>query len=536
MIGLSTITRAQKLHYIMKNLLKTLTLLLVVVFSATEAFAQAKDGEATVVQGSTTTVSISTAYQNTLKYYATSINYTWTVSSSVITIQSKTKTSCTIKGNTVGTAKLNYHCSYYIDGYYRTMDFYYNITIKSNTISVTSIEMSPSTATMEIGETLQLTATPYPTNATNRSVNWTTDNYSVASVSSNGLVTARGEGKVWIWARATDGSGAGNYCVVTVNAPTKVSSIELSESEKVLNIGDEFTLSASVLPGNAANKNITWTSDNAEVANVTNGHVSAVGPGNCTIICTAADGSGVSATCAVTVNEPQKIESIELSESEINLNIGESFTLKATVAPNDAYNKNVVWASNDEEVATVENGVVTAIAPGECVITCTAADGSDMSASCAITVNEPKRYWMSVKLPNGSIAVDVTDLDEVKVQLTADDGYSIHSLTLDGIEQTISGNESYFTLPKLESNATLNAVFASDISTNVDELGYDTTPLHVSVYGNQVSISGDTKGASAYVYNTNGSLVKTTTDQCFDLNASGVYILRIGNRSFKFAI
>lgn len=140
----------------------------------------------------------------------------------------------TIKGNTVGTAKLNYHCSYYIDGYYRTMDFYYDITIKSNTIAVTRIEMSPSSATMEIGETLQLTATPYPTNATNRSVNWTTENYSVASVSSS-LITARGEGKVWIWARATDGSGAGNYCVVTVNAPTKVSSIELSETEKTLN-------------------------------------------------------------------------------------------------------------------------------------------------------------------------------------------------------------------------------------------------------------------------------------------------------------
>lgn len=520
----------------MKNLLKTLTLLLVAVFSAAEAFAQAKDGEATVVQGNTTTVSISTAYQNTLNHYATSINYTWTASSSAITIQSKTKTSCTIKGNTVGTAMLTYHCSYYIDGYYRTMDFYYDITIKSNTISVTRIAMSPESATMEIGETLQLTATPYPTNATNRSVNWTTENYSVASVSSSGLVTARGEGKVWIWARATDGSGAGNYCVVTVNAPTKISAIELSETEKTMNIGDEFTLSTSVLPGNAANKNVTWATDNSEVATVTNGHITAVGPGYCNITCTAADGSGVSATCAVTVNEPQKVETIELSESEMTLNIGETFTLTATVSPDDAYNKNVVWASVDEDVATVDNGVVTAIAPGECIITCTAADGSGVSASCAITVNEPERYWLSVKLPNGSFAVDVTDLDEVKVRLTADEGYSIHSLTLDGIEQTINGNESYFTIPKLESNATMNAVFGSDISTNVDELGYDTTPIHVSVSANQVSISGETNGATAYVYNTNGSLIKTSTEQCFDLNPSGVYILHISKRSFKFAI
>lgn len=214
----------------MKNVFKTLTLLLIAIFSATETSAQIKDGDATVAQGSTTTVSIGSAYQTTLNR-ATSINYTWTASNSAITIQSKTSKTCTIKGNTVGTAKLTYNCSYYIDGYYRTMDFYYDITIKSNSISVTRIEMSPSTATMEIGETLQLTATPYPTNATNRTLNWTTENYSVASVSSGGLVTAHGAGKVWIWARASDGSGAGNYCVVTVNALTEVSYIELSEAE-----------------------------------------------------------------------------------------------------------------------------------------------------------------------------------------------------------------------------------------------------------------------------------------------------------------
>lgn len=519
----------------MKNLIKTLMLLMLVVFTATSAAAQIKDGDATVIQGSTTTVSIGSAYQSTLNR-ATSINYTWTASSSAITIQSKTNKTCTIKGNTVGTAKLTYHCSYNIDGYYRTMDFYYDITIKSNTIAVTRIAMSPESATMEIGETLQLTATPYPTNATNRSVNWTTENYSVASVSSNGLITARGAGKVWIWARATDGSGAGNYCVVTVNAPTQVSSIELSESEKTMEMGDEFTLSASIRPENAANKNVTWLSDNSDVASVTDGHITAVGPGSCNIICTAVDGSGVSASCAVTVNEPQKVETIELSDSEMMLYIGDSFTLTATVAPDDAYNTNVVWASDDETVATVDNGVVTAIAPGSCIITCTAADGCGATASCAITVNEPERYWLSVKLPNGSFAVDVTDLDEVKVRLTADEGYSIHSLTLDGIEQSISGNESYFTLPKLDSNATLNAVFASDISTNVDQIGSNANPLHVSVSGNQVTVSGETNGATAYVYNTNGNLVKATTEQCFDISTSGVYILRISNRSFKFAI
>lgn len=519
----------------MKNIFRTLMLLMLVVFTATSAAAQIKDGDATVIQGSTTTVSIGSAYQSTLNR-ATSINYTWTASSSAITIQSKTNKTCTIKGNTVGTAKLTYHCSYNIDGYYRTMDFYYDITITSGNVSVYHLTVSPNDATLNVGETTKATATVYPANATNKGVKWTSLNSQIATVDQNGNIKAIAPGSTSILAESKENYQYQDWVRITVNELPSVSSIELSETEKTLNIGDEFTLSAYVLPDNAANKSVIWASDNSTVATVDNGHIIAVGSGNCTITCTAADGSGVSATCAVTVNEPQKVETIELSDSEMTLNIGDSFTLTATVAPDDAYNTNVVWASDDETVATVDNGVVTAIAPGSCIITCTAADGCGATASCAITVNEPERYWLSVKLPNGSFAVDVTYLDEVKVRLTADEGYSIHSLTLDGIEQSISGNESYFTLPKLDSNATLNAVFASDISTYVDQIGSNANPLHVSVSGNQVTVSGETNGATAYVYNTNGDLVKATTEQCFDISTSGVYILRISNRSFKFAI
>lgn len=436
----------------MKNLLKTLTLLLVAVFSATEAFAQTKDGEATVVQGSTTTVSISTAYQNTLNHYATSINYTWTASSSAITIQSKTKTSCTIKGNTPGTAKLNYHCSYYIDGYYRTMDFYYDITIKSNTISVTRIEITPSSATLEIGETIQLSATAYPTNATNRSLNWTTENYSVASVSNSGLVTARGAGRVWIWARATDGSGAGNYCVVDVKEPTIVSSIELSETEATMDVGEVLTLTASILPDNANNKSVNWTSDNTAVASVV-------------------------------------------------------------------------------------DGVITAISPGECNITCASADGSNVSAVCRIVVNEPEQHWLSVLLPNGSFSINATNLETIEIKITPDPDYTVHSITVDGVEQDIAPDETLFTLPALSHSTTVNVVFASSgISTNVEEISDAPNSLHLTVSGNTVTIQGLQYGEIVNVYTINGESLITTCENSFAINNSGVYIVRIGARTFKIAI
>ena len=435
----------------MKNLYKFVSALLLMIISASQAFAQIKDGEATVIQGSTTTVSIGAAYQSTLNR-ATGINYTWTAGSSAISIQSKTNKTCTIKGNTPGTAKLNYHCSYYIDGYYRTMDFYYDITIKSNTISVTRIEMTPSSATLEIGETIQLSATAYPTNATNRSLNWTTENYSVASVSNSGLVTARGAGRVWIWARASDGSGAGNYCVVDVKESTKVSSIELSETEATMEVGEDLTLKASVLPDNANNKSVDWTSDNADVA-------------------------------------------------------------------------------------TVVDGVITAVNPGECNITCTSTDGSNVYAVCHIVVNESEQYWLSVVLPNGSFSINATDLESIELKITPDTDYTVHSVTVDGVEQDIVPDETTLTLPSLSHSATVNVVFASTgISTNIEEITETSDSLHLTVAGNNVTVQGLQHGEFINVYTINGEPLITTCESSFALNNSGVYIVRIGERTFKIAI
>lgn len=446
----SLLLQEQK-HQVMKNLYKFVSALLLMIISASQAFAQIKDGEATVIQGSTTTVSIGAAYQSTLNR-ATGINYTWTAGSSAISIQSKTNKTCTIKGNTPGTAKLNYHCSYYIDGYYRTMDFYYDITIKSNTISVTRIEMTPSSATLEIGETIQLNATAYPTNATNRSLNWTTENYSVASVSNSGLVTARGVGRVWIWARATDGSGAGNYCVVDVGEPTKVSSIKLSETETTMEVGEELTLTASILPDNANNKSVNWTSDNTDVA-------------------------------------------------------------------------------------TVVDGVITAVSPGECDITCTSTDGSNVSAVCHIMVNEPEQHWLSVILPNGSFSINATNLETIELKITPDSDYTVHSITVDGVEQDITPNETLLTLPALSHSAKVNVVFASTgISTNIEEIPDASDALHLTVSGNNVTIQGLQYGELVNVCTINGESLITTCESSFALNNSGVYIVRIGARTFKIAI
>lgn len=169
--------------------------------------------------------------------------------------------------------------------------------------------------------------------------------------------------------------------------PVVVASVSLNETTHTLNVGENFTLTATVNPSNADNKSVTWSSSNESVATVNNGVVTAHAVGNATIKVTTQDG-GKTATCEVTVNPaPQvDVESVSLNYTDRTLSVGKSFTLTATVNPTNATNKNVTWSSNNESVATVTNGVVKAVAEGEAKITVTTED-REFTAICTVTVN-----------------------------------------------------------------------------------------------------------------------------------------------------
>lgn len=166
---------------------------------------------------------------------------------------------------------------------------------------VTGITLSATTLSLQPGQTAQLSATVSPSNASS-SVTWESSNTAVAKVSSSGLVTAVANGTATITCRANDGSGVYAECQVTVTAGTPVTSITLNETAIELNVGDTQTLTATVLPENASNKTLAWSSNDTSVASVNDsGKVTAHTKGSCTITCRATDGSGVKATCAVTV-------------------------------------------------------------------------------------------------------------------------------------------------------------------------------------------------------------------------------------------
>ncbi len=263
------------------------------------------------------------------------------------------------------------------------------------TVPVSGIQLSQTSAALTVGDTLTLTKTIYPSDATNQAVTWTSSSDAVASVDSNGKITAKTAGSAVITCKSVSDNSVVGICNVTVKAKVqtpseiKVNKITLNKTTASVTKGKTLQLTATVAPGNATKKEVKWSTSNKNVAMVsTSGLVTAKSAGTATITCTAQDGSGVKATCKITVKNPVvKVTKVTLNKTTATLAPKETLTLKATVTPTNATNKAVTWKSSNTKIATVSSsGKVTAKAAGTVTITCRAKDGSGKKATCKITV------------------------------------------------------------------------------------------------------------------------------------------------------
>jgi formylglycine-generating enzyme required for sulfatase activity len=196
-----------------------------------------------------------------------------------------------------------------------------------------------------------------------------------------------------------------------VSCKKPVESVTLDKTTLILVEGESEALTETVLPEKAANKAVTWSSSNPFVATVMpNGTVSALSKGTATIIVTTQDGNKT-ANCVVMVKELVHVASVSLNKNTLSLDVGEKETLIATVLPEDATNKSVTWSSDKPAIATVSNGLVTAKADGEAVITVTTVDGNK-TATCSVRVGKfhPAEPDM-VFVEGGTFTMGCTDGD-----------------------------------------------------------------------------------------------------------------------------
>ena len=313
-------------------------------------------------------------------------------------------------------------------------------------IRVSSISLSKSALELTVGDHASLDATISPDNATNKKIRWSSSKESVATVTPEGIVEAVSVGTAFITATSED-SGVNAKCEITVKEKViSVTGIALNKTSLPLTEGEEFTLVATVTPGNATNKEISWTSDNGAVATVSaEGVVKALRAGTASITATTVD-QDKSASCTVTVDIKMSAVTGEASHISCrNAKLSGKANLPQTTSTNLSF------------------GVLYSTSSGVLLGSATQLEAKDYDASFNFSIDtgvlEPETtyYYRSYIIQN----------DEVEYGETK----SFKTLALSSMIQTLDASDVY---PK---EATLNAMLdLTDCKYNSIEYGFELTP------------------------------------------------------------
>lgn len=278
---------------------------------------------------------------------------------------------------------------------------------------VKKITIESPSKTVPSGGILQLSAAITPDTASIQRVTWTSRNPAIATVDENGIVTGIKKGQTAIIATAADGSEVyGSFGVTVTQDVTQVS---IKPTDVLVYTGRTVKLNATVLPTEANDRSVTWTSSDPSIAAVYRyGEVKGVKAGECEITCTSNSNPAVSAS--VTVRVEQLVRKITFQNpSGLSMPVRTSQALDWTVEPEDTTNKDVTFKSSNTKVATVDqNGIVTAISKGSVTITATAADASRTQGTYRITVTQPVE---GVSLKQGEYLVQLGRSKDIKATI-----------------------------------------------------------------------------------------------------------------------
>ncbi|MCF0218624.1 MAG: Ig-like domain-containing protein [Muribaculaceae bacterium] len=343
-----------------------------------------------------------------------------------------------------------------------------------------SITLNKTSLQLYLGKSETLIATVKPDNTTDKTVSWASSDEAIATVDSNGKVTAVKAGTATI--TATCGSVSAT-CLVTTVAPIKAESIKLSKESIVLQVGETETLVATVKPEETTDNTVTWSSSNEDVATVDeNGKVTAVAYGTAYIIATC---GSVSATCKVSVEI--FAEAVELNMTKLALKVGDIETLVATVLPINTTDKTVTWTSANDAVATIDkNGTIIAIAVGTTSITSTCGN---TYANCNVTVyavpaesvilnknNLELKKSESVRIVASVYPEDTTD----KTVIWKSSNMDVASVDRDGIIVAVSEGTAIITATCGNASASCDITVVKE--STIESLFIDEDGREVEIY------------------------------------------------------
>ena len=283
-----------------------------------------------------------------------------------------------------------------------------SILVTITPIGISSIKLNKKSTTLVIDGSETIIATITPSNATDKTITWTSSDNNIATVD-NGTIVGKNVGKVTITANC-DGKAAD--IIVTVNkkppAPVPVASITLNKTNTSLLVGNNETIIATVKPDNATNKAITWKSNNPSIASINNGVITAHKVGTTEITATS---GGKSATIKVTVN-PIEVTGLKLNKTSTSIVLESSETITATITPTSATDKTITWSTSDSSIATVSNGKITAKKVGTAKITAKCG-----TKSATVTVKVTPIVAKSISLNKTSTNMIIGNSETIKATI-----------------------------------------------------------------------------------------------------------------------
>ena len=299
------------------------------------------------------------------------------------------------------------------------------------------------------------------------------------NLSAHVKVTAKQAGTVEI--KAITGSGRMDTHKITVEPLVPVEKIKL-DSEMTVTTSGLHELEYTIEPANASIQDLEWESTDEAVAKVqySSGRyvLYAYKNGTTTITATATDGSGVTASCEVTVNINYPVQGISLNhDAKTFTKAGETLQLTATIYPDSATNKTVTWKSSDEKVATVdESGLVTAVGNGTADITATTEDGN-FKATCQVTVEIPE---LTLSLDKSELTLTQTEEQQKLTATVSDTEEKVTWLSSDPFVATVTRDGTVTAIAN--GTATITASAGDKTVSCTVEVALTDTPAHTHVW------------------------------------------------------
>ena len=251
-------------------------------------------------------------------------------------------------------------------------------------LPITNIEISLTNQEIEINSKIEIQTTIYPTNYEPTNLQWVSSNPEIITIE-NSVLTAISEGESIIYAISDNGIKSNELLVHSI---IKINEITLSKESLELEVSNSETLTATILPENATNKDLVWTSSDSTIASIDEtGIVTANKVGECII--SVSNNGNIYAQCNVKVEETA-VSNVSLDETNVKLGVGQEYLLISSVSPNNATDKSIVWSSSDNSIITVDNGKIKAASVGNANVTITSKNGK--SATCSFTVTSNATY------------------------------------------------------------------------------------------------------------------------------------------------